>query len=137
MIAGTHGVEGHCGSGAQVAWLQQGGPARLPPRTGALLIHAINPHGFAWGRRVNEDNIDLNRNFVDHSQPHPANADYEALREHIAKTEFGTILGPIRFEGSENASVPGTVAQWQGGEFEVVWPKDRATAQLAPKPAWK
>jgi len=63
--------------------------------------------------------------------------DRKALREHIAKTEFRTILGPIRFEGSENASVPGTVAQWQGGEFEVVWPKDRATAQLAPKPAWK
>jgi len=63
--------------------------------------------------------------------------DRKALRDHIAKNEFKTILGPIRFDGSENASIPGTVAQWQGGEFEVVWPKDRATAQLMPKPAWK
>ena len=64
--------------------------------------------------------------------------DRKALRDQIAKNEFKTILGPIRFEGSENASIPGTVAQWQKGEFEVVWPKDRATAQLqAPKPAWK
>ncbi|SOD29943.1 branched-chain amino acid transport system substrate-binding protein [Variovorax sp. YR752] len=63
--------------------------------------------------------------------------DRKALREQIAKNEFKTILGPIRFEGSENASIPGTVSQWQGGEFEVVWPKDRATAQLMPKPAWK
>jgi len=63
--------------------------------------------------------------------------DRKALREQIAKNEFKTILGPIRFEGSENASIPGTVAQWQGGEFEVVWPKNRATAQLMPKPAWK
>jgi len=61
----------------------------------------------------------------------------KALREQIAKNEFKTILGPMRFEGSENASIPGTVAQWQGGEFEVVWPKNRATAQLMPKPAWK
>ncbi|RST52574.1 amino acid ABC transporter substrate-binding protein [Variovorax sp. MHTC-1] len=63
--------------------------------------------------------------------------DRKALREQIAKNEFKTILGPMRFEGSENASIPGTVAQWQGGEFEVVWPKNRATAQLMPKPAWK
>jgi len=64
--------------------------------------------------------------------------DRKALRDQIAKNEFKTILGPIRFEGSENASIPGTVAQWQKGEFEVVWPKDRATAQLqTPKPDWK
>ncbi|MEJ8811448.1 amino acid ABC transporter substrate-binding protein [Variovorax ureilyticus] len=64
--------------------------------------------------------------------------DRKALRDQIAKNEFKTVLGPIRFEGSENASIPGTVAQWQNGEFEVVWPKDRATAQLVtPKPAWK
>ncbi|MDM0010834.1 amino acid ABC transporter substrate-binding protein [Variovorax sp. J22P168] len=63
--------------------------------------------------------------------------DRKQLRDYIAKNEFKTILGPIRFDGSENASIPGTVAQWQNGEFEVVWPKDRATAQLKPKPAWK
>lgn len=64
--------------------------------------------------------------------------DRKALREQIAKNEFKTILGPMRFEGSENASVPGTVGQWQAGEFEVVWPANRATAKLvAQKPAWK
>jgi branched-chain amino acid transport system substrate-binding protein len=66
-----------------------------------------------------------------------AGLDRKALREQIAKNEFKTILGPMRFEGSENASIPGTVAQWQSGEFEVVWPKNRATAALMPKPAWK
>ncbi|WP_119156157.1 amino acid ABC transporter substrate-binding protein [Caldimonas tepidiphila] len=67
-----------------------------------------------------------------------AGLERKALREHIAKTEFATILGPVRFAGSENASVPGTVSQWQNGEFEVVWPQNRATSKLvAPKPAWK
>jgi len=64
--------------------------------------------------------------------------DRKALRDQIANHEFDTIIGPIRFAGSENASVPGTVGQWQGSEFEVVWPPERATAALiAPKPAWR
>jgi len=83
MIAGTHGVEGHCGSGAEIAWLRDGGPARLPEDTGALLIHALNPYGFAWTRRVNEDNVDLNRNFVDHDKAYPKNEGYLALADAI------------------------------------------------------
>jgi len=64
--------------------------------------------------------------------------DRKAMRDYIAGTEFDTILGKIRFEGGENASIPGTVSQWQGGEFEVVWPQNRATAKpIVPKPAWK
>jgi len=64
--------------------------------------------------------------------------DRKAIRDYIVKNEHKTIIGPIRFNGSENASTPGTVSQWQNGEFEVVWPKSVATAQLvANKPAWK
>jgi branched-chain amino acid transport system substrate-binding protein len=64
--------------------------------------------------------------------------DRKALRDYIAATEFQTIIGPIRFKGSENISTPGTIGQWQKGEFEVVWPKDHATAApVFPKPPWK
>src|SRR6201999_3319201 len=52
MISATHGVEGFCGSGAQIDWLRRGEAARLPPGGGALLIHAINPYRFAWLRRA-------------------------------------------------------------------------------------
>ena len=75
----THGVEGFCGLGALVGWLRAAAHRDLPANVRAVLIHAINPHGFAWLRRVNEDNVDLNRNFVDHDEPHPENADYEEL----------------------------------------------------------
>jgi hypothetical protein len=88
LIAATHGVEGHCGSGAQIAWLRNGGPAKLPKDTGALLIHAINPYGFAWTRRVTEDNVDLNRNFVDHDKAYPRNDGYEALATAILPKEW-------------------------------------------------
>jgi branched-chain amino acid transport system substrate-binding protein len=64
--------------------------------------------------------------------------DRKALREHIASTEFDTVIGKIRFKDGENVATPGIVSQWQKGEFEVVWPTARATAPaLFPKPAWK
>jgi branched-chain amino acid transport system substrate-binding protein len=64
--------------------------------------------------------------------------DRKAIRDYVAATEFQTVVGPIRFQGSENITTPGTIGQWEKGEFEVVWPKDRATAApVFPKPAWK
>ena len=88
MISSTHGVEGHCGSGAQIAWLRTGGAGKLPRDTGALLVHAINPYGFAWTRRVNEDNVDLNRNFVDHDKPYPKNEGYAAIADAILPRQW-------------------------------------------------
>jgi branched-chain amino acid transport system substrate-binding protein len=64
--------------------------------------------------------------------------DRKAIREYVQKTNHKTIVGDIKFTGSENTSTPGTVGQWQNGEFEVVWPASMATAKLEPnKPAWK
>lgn len=62
--------------------------------------------------------------------------DRKAIRDYVAKNTHKTILGDIKFDGSENVGTPGTVGQWQKGEFEVVWPAKVATAKLAPKPAW-
>lgn len=78
-ISATHGVEGFTGSGAQVDWLRRGEAARLPAGVAVLLIHAINPHGFAWQRRVTHENVDLNRNWIDFSEPLPENPDYDLL----------------------------------------------------------
>lgn len=62
----------------------------------------------------------------------------KAIRDYVAGTTHKTILGDIKFTGSENVGTPGTVSQWQNGEFEVVWPQQVATAKLNPaKPAWK
>lgn len=82
VISATHGIEGYAGSGPQVDLLR--GPLRhqLPPRCAVLLLHAVNPWGFAWSRRVTEENVDLNRNWVDFDQPLPANPGYVAMREH-------------------------------------------------------
>ncbi len=79
----THGVEGFCGSGIQIASFAGGFGKSLPRDTALVVIHAINPSGFAWVRRVTEENVDLNRNFVDHSRPLPRNEDYDLLADAI------------------------------------------------------
>jgi branched-chain amino acid transport system substrate-binding protein len=64
--------------------------------------------------------------------------DRKALRDYIAANEFDTIIGKIRFKNGENVATPGVVSQWSSGEFEVVWPPDRATGPaLFPKQPWK
>ena len=64
--------------------------------------------------------------------------DRKAMRDYVANTTHKTIIGDVKFTGSENTATPGTVSQWQNGEFEVVWPPKLATAKLNPaKPAWK
>ncbi len=62
--SGVHGVEGFMGSAAQCAFLKRLDlpDSRLDVRH--VLIHAVNPFGFARLRRFNEDNVDLNRNFL-------------------------------------------------------------------------
>ncbi len=81
VSSACHGVEGYCGSGVQVhalhdaEWLEK---ARASG-TAVLYIHALNPYGFSHIRRTTHENVDLNRNFQDFSQPLPDNAAYRAL----------------------------------------------------------
>ena len=88
MISATHGVEGFCGSGAQVDWLLRGEAGRLAPGVAVLMIHAINPYGFAWLRRVTHENVDLNRNWIVFNAPLPANLGYNVLADAICPTEW-------------------------------------------------
>jgi hypothetical protein len=59
---GLHGVEGYAGSAVQLAALERA-PV-VPPGCAMVLVHALNPYGMAWLRRANENNVDLNRNFL-------------------------------------------------------------------------
>jgi hypothetical protein len=84
VVSGTHGIEGFCGSAMQSGWIDAHADLLRsgPPRAARLvMVHAFNPFGFAWSRRVNEDNIDLNRNFIDWDAPPPHNDGYDSLAE--------------------------------------------------------
>ena len=83
LISGTHGVEGFAGSGIQTGLLQEIIGYYQMPNVAILMVHAINPYGFAHLRRFNEDNVDLNRNFIDHSLDPPENKGYAELTKAI------------------------------------------------------
>jgi hypothetical protein len=87
VLSGTHGVEGLAGAGCQVGFLSDRLHEALPSTACALLVHALNPHGFAWLRRVTEDNVDLNRNFVDFSRP-PSSTAYEPLHDWLLPADW-------------------------------------------------
>lgn len=90
LSSACHGVEGFCGSGVQVfaahdaEWREKARAAGVA----VLYIHALNPHGFSWLRRVTHENVDLNRNFHDFSQPLPHNPGYASLHPLLLPREW-------------------------------------------------
>jgi len=63
--------------------------------------------------------------------------DRPKIKAMLDSTEFSTVAGPIKFTKGENVATPGMIGQWQKNEFELLWPKERATgAAVVPKPAW-
>lgn len=111
-ISGTHGVEGYYGSACQTGWLAEH-PRRLPRGVAALTIHASNPYGFSWSRRVDDANIDINRNFIDFTRPFPKNPAYisdvhpfilpDSWNDNVAATILDTLRGYIRRVGPRPA----------------------------------
>ncbi len=103
LVCGTHGVEGFAGSAIQLDRLE-----RLLRLTGdgtsVVLVHALNPYGFAYLRRVNEDNIDLNRNFIDHASP-PHRPDYELVH---------SALVPVDWQGAAREAADAALAALVG-----------------------
>jgi hypothetical protein len=87
-VSATHGAEGFCGAGVQTGTFRSGAARDLPRGTALLAVHAINPYGFAWVRRVTEDNVDLNRNFIAFSAPLPRNDGYDLLADAICPVEW-------------------------------------------------
>ena len=92
-ISGTHGVEGYYGSDCQSRWLERFEEQTLPPGVAVLMIHLINPWGTAWMRRVNEDNLDQNRNYLNFAQLLPDNIAYRDVHA-IYRCE--QLRGPLR-----------------------------------------
>jgi predicted deacylase len=110
--AGTHGVEGFTGSGIQSRLLAKGLASTLPPDVRLLMIHGINPFGMAHWRRFDEDNVDLNRNFRDHSTEPRSNDGYESLVEVIEPESLSF--------WSEVTSWSTLLRQWAFGKKERV-----------------
>jgi hypothetical protein len=120
IMSGTHGVEGFCGAGIQLDWLEEGNAAALPANHAALLIHAVNPYGFAWIRRVTEENVDLNRNFVDFTGELPTNPAYDELAD---------ALVPAALSGPVFAAAEAKIAAFRARNGEAAFHAARSAGQ--------
>ena len=61
--SGIHGVEGFAGSAVQCKLIETMDKWATKDIC-VIFIHIVNPWGMAWKRRVNQNNVDLNRNFI-------------------------------------------------------------------------
>lgn len=113
IVSGTHGVEGYAGSACQVAWLSSGIANALRRGVAVILIHALNPFGVAYVRRENEDNVDLNRNFLAHGASYPPNDGYERIHQSL-------LLGGLNGSGRLAADMALAALREDMGEEDFV-----------------
>lgn len=128
VSSACHGVEGFCGSGVQVAALRDAEwrAYAAAKDVAVLYVHALNPFGFSHIRRTTHENVDLNRNFHDFSQPPPVNAGYRELHALLVPPEWPpsaenaqAIAGYVaeRGEKAYQAAVSGGQYEYPDGLF--------------------
>ena len=64
LTTGVHGMEGYIGSVMLDVFFQEIYPTLDTQNTGVLVVANVNPYGMKYYRRYNENNVDLNRNFI-------------------------------------------------------------------------
>jgi hypothetical protein len=62
ITSGLHGIEGYAGSAVQLMFMDKIMNSKQLKDVSVLFIHAMNPFGFKYRRKVTENNVDLNRN---------------------------------------------------------------------------
>ena len=64
LTTGVHGIEGYIGAAMLDVFFGEIYPALDHSDTGVLVVANVNPYGMKHLRRYNENNVDLNRNFI-------------------------------------------------------------------------
>ena len=64
LTTGVHGMEGYIGSVMLEVFFGEVYPTLDTENTGVLVVANVNPYGMKYYRRYNENNVDLNRNFI-------------------------------------------------------------------------
>lgn len=64
LTTGVHGIEGYIGSVMLDVFFEEIYPGLDKSSTGILVVSNVNPYGMKYLRRYNENNVDLNRNFI-------------------------------------------------------------------------
>ncbi len=89
--SGLHGVEGYVGSAIQLGFLNK--LKSIPENTCLIMCHILNPYGMQHNRRFNENNVDLNRNFIDLLNNLPENPKYAQLNALLNPSQKQALKG--------------------------------------------
>ena len=105
ITTGVHGIEGYIGSVMlDVFWKEIYSSEINKANTGVLVVANVNPYGMKYHRRYNENNVDLNRNFILdwNSFDMTVNKDYPKVDTFLGpKDTMGNIIGhELSFYGS-------------------------------------
>ena len=87
LTTGVHGMEGYIGSAMLDVFFSEVFPTLNTENTGILVVANVNPYGMKYYRRYNENNVDLNRNFILDWENHD-------LASNTEYPKVDTFLGP-------------------------------------------
>jgi len=93
LTTGVHGIEGYIGSVMLDVFWNEIYPDIDKDNTGVLVVANVNPYGMKYHRRYNENNVDLNRNFI---------LDWDSFDMTVNKDypKVDTFLGPQKEMGN-------------------------------------
>lgn len=156
LLSGTHGVEGHAGTGLKLLALADPRLGALPDDVAVVVVHALNPYGMAWSRRVDHENIDVNRNFVDFAGELPANPLYADISPFMNPSDpafdpddeawqqevwdfigrVGMMEGFVALSGGQyvdptGMQYGGAAPSWSRRTIEAIWTEHVRGAELA------
>ena len=131
-IFGAKTIEGLMGGGA---WNRKTSPAAADFYDASI-------------KRFGEEGIDMWGNlyywgslqFLEQAIEKAGTLDQKKVRDIVATQKFNTALGLTWFDEKQRLAEechPGEIGQWVNGEWEVILPKEKATAEpVFPKPPW-
>ena len=95
LTTGVHGIEGYIGSVMLDVFWDEVYTTLDQSNTGVLVVANVNPYGMKYHRRYNENNVDLNRNFILDWSTHDmaVNKDYPKCDEFLGpESTIGNIF---------------------------------------------
>lgn len=136
LVSGLHGVEGGVGSAIQSDFV--GRHRRLPADVCVVMVHALNPWGFACASRNDHEGIDINRNFVKFDDSLPDSSEAVAIWKQLVKqpATLGSVAGQReQFDKLSQGQYSDAEALYFGGNT-ISWSRktiEDLAAQLKPE----
>lgn len=133
VICGTHGSEAFSASAILTRWLTR--------HTGTLgtrlvFVHAIDPWAFSYRTRTDENNVDINRNFVTVDDgPAPENPAYDAVL-HLLHSDPSDAARALELHRAYKAHFDANGWALEGQVWQGQWHRPDGFMYGGQEPSW-